>query len=316
MPMVPVPQALEMVLKEAAKLLWFRKTSSSSKASTCSPSDLVGRISACDVKAPAPGYPDHNSSIMDGYAIKTTDLIDACGKTDDDEFTLDFVVVGKIYAGDEVAASPVKTIDRTAIYVTTGAVIPRGYDAVIPIEETELLKNPDDHDKMQIIPTKIQSVLNTKPWTWIRTIGCDIPPGSIVLSEGEKIQPVHLALLIQAGMSLQDVQVKEMVRVGILSTGNELTTVGSVEVGKIPDVNRPLLLAQMSKYENCECVDLGIVTDDDGLDDISTRLNNALWDGEDTVDVLITTGGISMGEKDIMEQVFVEGMGGNVHFGR
>jgi molybdopterin biosynthesis enzyme len=271
---------------------------------------------------------------MDGYAIKTSELIGVRDDTssithenDPSEPSLNFVIVGKVYAGDEQTVASFERNHRTAIYVTTGAVIPDGYDAVVPVEETYILESSHEGPKMHIISSKVQSVLNTKPWTWIRTVGCDIPSNSIVLSKGERIQPVHLALLTQVGLSLDDVRVKEFIRVGVLSTGNELTADGSCEIsriGKIPDVNRPLLLAQLSTYQNCEAVDLGIVTDDEGLDIISKRLNKALWDQDDTmegptresVDLLITTGGISMGEKDIMEQVFVQGMGGKVHFGR
>eukprot|EP00804_Cyclotella_cryptica_P031061 CCRYP_015985-RA/>CCRYP_015985-RA protein AED:0.05 eAED:0.05 QI:0/0.5/0.33/1/1/1/3/530/738 len=335
LPMVPVPAALETVLKEAANLLWCRhKNGSSSKGTLCSPRELVGRISAVDVRAPHPGYPNHNSSIMDGYAIKTSDLIgfrdDYNGNAqgnDQHEPSLDFVVVGKVYAGDEKPTAAFERNYRTAVYVTTGAVVPDGYDAVIPVEETVILENSHERPKMQIISSKVQSVLNTKPWTWIRTVGCDIPANYIVLSKGERIQPVHLALLTQVGLSLDDVRVNELIRIGILSTGNELTTGGSrgnAGVGKIPDVNRPLLLAQLSAYRNCETVDLGIVTDDEGRDVISKRLNDALWGQDGTydestrksVDLLITTGGISMGEKDTIDDVFVQGMGGNVHFGR
>jgi molybdopterin biosynthesis enzyme len=129
-----------------------------------------------------------------------------------------------------------------------------------------------------------------------------------------------LALLAQVGVNLQHVKVKELIRVGVLSTGNELIVdrqEKSAVDGKIPDVNRPLLLAQLSTYQNCEAVDLGIVTDDEGLDAISTKLKGMFWEqGNGCVDVVITTGGISMGEKDIMEQVFIERMGGKIHFGR
>jgi molybdopterin biosynthesis enzyme len=327
MPMVPVPEAIETVLKETAKFLWFREhRASDDSSSTCTASNLIGRISAEDIKAPAPGYPDHNSSIMDGYAIKTDDLVSASddynSRNDGDQkdFVLDFVIVGKVYAGDEKVASSIETSCRTAIYITTGAVIPKGYDAVIPVEETTLLETSEGPNTIKIIPAKVQSILHTTPWTWIRTVGCDIPPESIVLSKGEIIQPVHLALLAQVGVNLQHVKVKELIRVGVLSTGNELIVdrqEKSAVDGKIPDVNRPLLLAQLSTYQNCEAVDLGIVTDDEGLDAISTKLKGMLWEqGNDCVDVVITTGGISMGEKDVMEQVFIDRMGGKIHFGR
>lgn len=329
MPMVPVPDALKTVLEETAKLLWFQKQNGGGDGSClCAQNQLVGRISAENIEAPEPGYPNHNSSIMDGYAVRTSELASARDdynsmiQRDQGEFVLDFVVIGKIYAGDEQVTSSAATNYRTAVYITTGAVVPEGFDAVIPIEETKFLETSDGLVKIQIIPNKIGSVLNTKPWTWVRTIGCDIPLGTTVLTKGEVIQPVHLALLTQVGISLQSVKVKELVRVGVLSTGNELVAdvpggMASTVSGQIPDANRPLLLAQLSTYGNCEPIDLGIVPDDIGLDVISNKLKNALWDqGVNCVDVIITTGGISMGEKDVMEHVFVEGMNGKVHFGR
>ena len=362
LPMIPVPQALETVLTETATSLWLDRQLSSSSITT-SPSSskpskndchqlqsLIGRISAFDIKAPQPGYPNHNASIMDGYAVKTSDLAsakemyDGLNGGEEQKKDLTFDIVGRIYAGDDDDDGDDERTNqinsrtmRTAVYVTTGAVLPTGYDAVIPIEDTSISEANSDsnnnttshHHKMHIIPSKVQSVLNsTKPNTWIRPIGCDIPPEYVVLSKGEEIQPVHLALLAQIGTNSSDVHVKRLPRVGILSTGNELlsssTTLSNVhsqelQLGKIPDVNRPLLLAQLSTYGNCIPVDMGIVTDDDGCEVIAQRLNRMLWpEGVDDegVDVLITTGGISMGEKDIMEQVFVDGMGGHVHFGR
>jgi len=243
---------------------------------------------------------------------------------------LDYCIVGKVYAGDEKIDENLDTNDvRSAIYVTTGAVVPNGFDAVIPIEDTAILHDYNDSSsdvlKMKIVPSKVSSILNeTKPWTWIRKIGSDVAAESIVLSKGEKIRPVHLALLAQLGAPLDVLQVKTLPRIGVLSTGNELvdayesSKLKSNQLGKIPDANRPLLLSQLGAYGNCAPTDLGIVTDDDGIDAISSRLNQILWGNDETegIDVLVATGGISMGEKDIMERVFVRGMGGKVHFGR
>ncbi|KAL7539504.1 hypothetical protein ACHAWF_006428 [Thalassiosira exigua] len=343
-PMIAVPEALEKVLSETAKSLWLqqsRRNDDVSSAALPSHLQLVGRISAVDVKAPNPGYPNHNSSIMDGYAVKTSDLAKARGTYDamnqqqKENYVLDFTVASKVFAGDDGGKSGHQSDvgfnesnHRTAVYVTTGAVVPTGYDAVIPVEDTDNLfsndhaQRDDKATRIHIIPSKVSSVLSTTPWTWIRTVGIDIPPESIVLSKGEKIQPVHLALLAQVGIGFDNVKVKRFPRVGVLSTGNEL--ISSTELapgsqqphGKIPDVNRPLLLSQLSSYGNCSPVDLGIVSDED-CESIAYKLNDYLWtaDGEG-IDVIITTGGISMGEKDIMEQVFVQGMGGAVHFGR
>lgn len=343
LPMIPVPQALETVLIETSEALWLerqRNRGKTSSAPSMSHQQLIGRVSAVDVLAPLSGYPCCNSSVMDGYAVKTGDLAkarkiyDGMDEAHKKRYRLDFVIVGKVYAGDHDDdvnderndSTWSDSNDRTAAYVTTGAVVPDCYDAVIPIEDTEYLPRiGDDLQKIQIIPSQVESVLRfTTPWTWVRPIGCDIPPESVVLSRGETIQPVHIALLAQVGIGMDEGSLKRLPRVGVVSTGNELFEpydASSVPTrqshGMIPDVNRSLLLSQLSTYGNCIPIDLGIVTDDDGFEKIANRLNNVLWDEkEEGIDVLISTGGISMGEKDIMERVFVEGMGGNVHFGR
>ena len=321
--MVPVPEALETVLTETAKSLWFESGSASTQVAVSS--DLVGQISATDIRVPFPGYPNYNSSIMDGYAVKTSDLVEMKKLYDDmDEkehgkFSMNFVLEGKVFAGDSNKTSIIcndknsgKVGHPTAVYVTTGAVVPNEYDAVIPVEDTK----ENETGQMRIIDDKVASVLaTTKPWTWIRPIGCDIAADSIVLSKDERIQPVHMALLAQCGVD--QIPVKYLPRVGILSTGNELlpsTNKDQCQSGKIPDANRPLLLSQLTTYGNCKPHDLGIISDDDSIEMLSDKLKKALWN--DDIDVIISTGGISMGEKDNMEHLFVEGMGGKVHFGR
>lgn len=319
--MVPVPEALETVLTETAKSLWFKSKSGSATTLVSVSSDLVGQISATDIRVPRPGYPNYNSSIMDGYAVKTSDLIkmkniyDGMDEKERGNFRMDFVLEGKVFAGDE--SNKASTCDSsnggypTAVYVTTGAVVPNEYDAVIPVEDTKEAET----GQMCIIEEKHASVLETKPWTWIRPIGCDIAADSIVLSKGERIQPVHMALLAQCGVD--QISVKYLPRVGILSTGNELllsSNKDQLQAGKIPDANRPLLLSQLATYGNCKPHDLGIASDDVSIEMLSDKLKNILWN--DGIDVIISTGGISMGEKDNMEQVFVEGMGGHIHFGR
>jgi len=324
--MVPVPEALETVLSETAKSLWENGSASTQKSVSTSSSDLVGHISAIDIRAPHPGYPNYNSSIMDGYAVKTTDLREMKKLFDDMDdkerinFRMVFVLEGKIFAGDNIAnisctdkSGDSNEVYPTAVYVTTGAVVPNEYDAVIPVEDT---KQVAENGQMRIIDDKVASVLaTTTQWTWIRPIGCDIAPDSIVLREGERIQPVHIALLTQCGVD--QIPVKRLPRVGVLSTGNELvlsTNTDQCQHGKIPDANRPLLLSQLENYGNCKPHDLGIVSDDDSIEILADKLKNALWNDE--IDVIISTGGISMGEKDNMEQVFVNGMGGEIHFGR
>ena len=87
---------------------------------------------------------------------------------------------------------------------------------------------------------------------WIRPVGCDILPGGIVLAAGETVRPAHLALLAQVGTRLEDAYVRRRPRVGVLSTGNDMAvgtddTAGARRRGRIPDANRPLLLAQTTR---------------------------------------------------------------------
>jgi len=319
LPMIPVPLALQIVLTETARSIYHQEAS---HVSVSSHEMLLGRASAEDLRAPEPGYLDYNASIMDGYAIRTGDLDDArtqYGRLSRDEkktFVLSFDLVGRVYAGDD-GAGEIASSKRPAIYITTGAVVPDGYDAVVPIEETEA----KDSSTVQIVSSHVESVLDTKPMTWVRPIGCDIAAGSVVLARGEIVQPVHVALAAQVGLRLADIKVRRLPRIGVLSTGNELTPAfgqpTKIGQGKIPDVNRPMLLTQLAAYGNCIPVDLGIVSDEDSSS-ISKLLDDALWSESCTenVDVLVTTGGISMGEKDVMAKVFVEGMNGKLHFGR
>ena len=312
--MVPVPEALETVLIQTAKCLWLHQS-----CSDMTSTPMVGQISASDIHAPYPGYPNYNSSIMDGYAVRTRDVVEMKRLYEDmnenESFSMSFILEGKVFAGDKMPSSSSSSNAPlpSAVYVTTGAVVPNGYDAVIPVEDTETYSE-DNISRMRIIDSKVASVLaTTKQWTWIRPIGCDIAPDTIVLGEGETIQPVHMALLAQCGVN--KLPVKCLPRVGVLSTGNELSiSADQCQGGKIPDANRPLLLSQLSTYGNCKPHDLGMVSDDDSIEVLSDKLKTALW--SDGIDILISTGGISMGEKDNMEQVFVEGLGGKVHFGR
>lgn len=253
-----------------------------------------------------PGYPPYNASIMDGYAIRTKDVYWGSEKSSSSSWT--HHVFDRIYAGDEQAP---KLEDSScsgslppAYYITTGAVVPDGFDCVVPIEEIVVSEN---NDKIRILPSaKIESA------TWIRPIGCDISVGSVVLSKGDAIDPVALGLIKQLGVD--SVSIHRPLTIGVLSTGNELIVDGTDTngSGKIPDVNRPILLFLLSSFGSyCQPLDLGNERDDDVLA-MAKTIDSAL----EVCDVIVTTGGISMGETDIVEKVLVEHCRGSLHFGR
>lgn len=314
--MIPVPEAIRIVMQETARVL----STSGGKPNPVATlpvastpwSTLLQCVIAKDVLMKEPGYPPYNASIMDGYAIRTTEFSTADATEASATNSWTHCVVDKMYAGDdanakkgprEASSSPLPP----AFYITTGAVVPDTYNCVVPVEQCEV-----SHDRKQI---RVAASAGLEDQTWIRPVGCDIPPSSVVLPKGHVIDPVAIGLLKQSGAG--SIDVKRKTKVGVLSTGNELISVDysdeeALSHGKIPDVNRPILLSLLSTYAHCcEPVDLGMVRDDD-IDAMSRTVQAAL----DDCDVIITTGGVSMGETDIVEQVLVDRCGGTLHFGR
>ena len=313
-PMVPVPDALTTVLRETAKHLIDLGGEASSNSSTRITAlhlhstggtpqyqPLLGRILANDIIVKDP-YPPFDASIMDGYAVKCENWEAAASPNG---WTHE--IVGRIFAGDDVTGKdnhvrPLSSLP-SAVYVTTGAVVPAPYNAVVPMEECLV-----DANNTRLRITSPPS--NTTNGKWIRKVGCDMASGSVALSRGTVIQPSHIGILIQAGAD--SIQVRDLPRVGVLSTGNEIkpSHQNADMSGRIPDANRPVLLSTLAQWGNCHPIDLGIETDD--MNHLAATLKGAV----ESCDVIITTGGISMGEKDIIENVLVNLFGANVHFGR
>ena len=300
-PMVPVPDAIRMVLLETARVLLEGRRTPEERISVDTPwQELLGKTIATDVRMEAPGYPPYNASVMDGYAIRTMDY-----PTANEEGITILAVVGKVYAGAGTNNFPVKSVDGlpAALYVTTGAIIPTGFDCVVPVED---VKRCSDDDKIEVLP-----YATIQEGAWIRKIGCDIQEGTVVLPDGYVLDPVGLGLMKQAGVD--HVHIKKPVQVGILSTGNELIRKNEErnQTGRIPDVNGPVLLSLLSTFGTCNPIDLGI-----GRDDDIELLTKKIVDSLETCEIIITTGGISMGECDIVEEILVKRLGGTLHFGR
>lgn len=316
-PMMDVPDAIRMVLEVTAKTLIEKdipphEHEAVDTVSSNSPvSDLLDRILADDVLMSEPGYPPYRASIMDGYAIQSQQLNN---NNNNNEWT--HQVLGRVHAGPAaIKTTETETAEGlpSAVYVTTGARIPDTYDCVVPIEEIE-----ESPDKLQIrITTEKASIEAGK---WIRDVGCDIPAGSVVLPRAACIHPVSLGLLLQSGQA--SFKFVQPLRVGVLSTGNELLVSSEtwangnsgelIQTGQIPDVNKPILLSLLESFsKNCKPIDLGMERDDD-IESMTSTIRNAL----ETCDIIVTTGGISMGETDIVEDVLVKRLGGTLHFGR
>lgn len=187
--------------------------------------------------------------------------------------------------------------------VATGGMVPEGANAVIMVEDTKLIKE-DGKEELEV-----EILVSASPNENIREVGSDCQVGEVV---GRKGQRVGSELGTLASVGVRHVKAYRKPRVGVLSSGNEVLDHMHTDVlkpGQIRDTNRITLLAAISAA-GFEAVDLGIVDDD--VDEILERLEEAV----SKVDVLITTGGVSMGEADFMKPILEQKMDATIHFGR
>ncbi|XP_058843307.1 gephyrin isoform X15 [Acipenser ruthenus] len=250
--------------------------------------DGMGRVLAQDVYA-KDNLPPFPASVKDGYAVRAAD-------GPGDRF-----IIGESQAGEQ----PTHTVmPGQVMRVTTGAPIPCGADAVVQVEDTELLRESDDGTE----ELEVRILVQARPGQDIRPIGHDIKRGECVLAKGTHMGPSEIGLLATVGVT--EVEVQKFPVVAVMSTGNELLNPeDDLHPGKIRDSNRSTLLATIQEH-GYPTINLGIVGDNP--DD----LLNALNEGISRADVIITSGGVSMGEKDYLKQVLDIDLHAQIHFGR
>uniref|UniRef100_A0A8C2U0U2 Gephyrin n=1 Tax=Coturnix japonica TaxID=93934 RepID=A0A8C2U0U2_COTJA len=241
--------------------------------------DGMGRVLAQDVYA-KDNLPPFPASVKDGYAVR-----------------------GKIFFSMQYR--PTQTVmPGQVMRVTTGAPIPCGADAVVQVEDTELIRESDDGTE----ELEVRILVQARPGQDIRPIGHDIKRGECVLAKGTHMGPSEIGLLATVGVT--EVEVNKFPVVAVMSTGNELLNPeDDLLPGKIRDSNRSTLLATIQEH-GYPTINLGIVGDNP--DD----LLNALNEGISRADVIITSGGVSMGEKDYLKQVLDIDLHAQIHFGR
>ncbi len=228
-----------------------------------------GRVLANDLASSLQVPPQDNSS-MDGYAVRCADLASGW---------LALPVSQRIAAGSSGHELARMSVAR----IFTGAPIPPGADAVVMQEDCEL--QPDGMVRIKTAP---------KPGQWIRRAGEDVTRGAVVLPKGERLTPAALGLAASIGLS--HVAVVRRPRVALFSTGDELVMPGAVppqdmKPGAIYNSNRFFLKALLTRL-GCEVSDLGIVPDN------RAATIDALRSAAQQHDVILTSGGVSVGEED------------------
>ncbi|ANB68956.1 molybdopterin molybdenumtransferase MoeA [Aeromonas veronii] len=234
--------------------------------------EALGRVLASDIASPL-AVPPFDNSAMDGYAVRLADL--TAGTP--------LIMAGKAFAGQPYQG---EWPAGHCVRIMTGAPVPAGTDAVVMQEETQA-----DGDRITFLT-------QPEPGQNIRRAGSDIGKGACVLPAGTRLTPREMPLLASLGVAT--VPVRRPLKVAIFSTGDELKPVGTpLAHGDIYDSNRYGVRAMLARM-GCDCLDLGIIPDD------QAQLRAAFIRANEEADVLITTGGVSVGEADFTKQLLDE----------
>lgn len=231
----------------------------------------LGRVLAEDIVSTL-DVPAHDNSAMDGYALLHSELAP--------EVETVLRLAGSAFAGRQFEGSVGK---GECVRIMTGAVMPKGTDTVVIQELVQT-----DGERVRI-PAGQKRGQNR------RLAGEDLAAGKAVLRAGTAIGPAQLGLL--ASLGLAEVAVRRRLRVAFFSTGDELCSVGTqLAQGEVYDSNRYTLYGMLSRL-NCDIIDMGVVRDD------PVSLEHALKTAAADADVVITSGGVSVGEADFIREL-------------
>jgi molybdopterin molybdotransferase len=232
--------------------------------------DALARVLAQDI-VPTINVPAHDNSAMDGYAVRFADI-------DRPLKEIGTALAGKPFNGKVGAGECVR--------IMTGAVMPEGADTVVI---QEVVKKEGDRI---VVPPGQKKAQN------VRYAGEDLKIGTPVLKSGKLLTPADLGLI--ASLGIGEVQVKRRLRVAYFATGDELASIGApLREGEVYDSNRYTLHGMLARL-GVELIDMGVVRDD------PAQLERAFRKASETADVVITTGGVSVGEADFVKQLMAK----------
>jgi len=236
----------------------------------------LDRVLAADIQSPL-DVPGHDNSAMDGWAVRFAD-IDAVRPTPLRRIGESFA--GKPYPGTVGAGE--------AVRIFTGAVMPHGSDTVVMQERATATA-----EGVTVAPNAVNRAGQNR-----RIAGEDVKRGAIVFRAGQRVRPAELGMLASIGVG--ECTVYRKLRVAFFSTGDELRSIGQpLAAGEIYDSNRYTLYGMLMRL-NCDVVDMGVVPD------VPEALERALASASATADVVITSGGVSVGEADYVRDLLAK----------
>jgi molybdenum cofactor synthesis domain-containing protein len=258
-------------IEEARRILYEALPTISLASEDVPVQGSLNRVLAEDVRADT-SLPSFDKSAMDGYAVVAEDTF---GSSQMNPSLLKLVGESKI---GELPKAGLRRGETVAI--ATGAPVPQGANAVVMVEDAKRL----DTDDVEIYSA-------VAPGQNVSQIGEDVKQGAVVLEKGRKLKPPDLGLLVALGR--KTVAVARRPKVGVLSTGNELSDSSPVVASKVADVNRPLLMAMVEECGGMP-IDLGIARDD------SEEILRRLKQGVASADLVLVTAGTSVGKGDLV----------------
>ena len=262
------------ILPDEALRRIFDTISAITEAESVPIREALSRVLASNIISEI-NVPTGCNSAMDGYAINAEDLPSEGKKT--------LKLIGASFAGKPLS----KILKKgECVRIMTGAIMPEGSDTVVM---QEIVNVQGD---------QIEIGIDTKPRSNVRQAGEDLAIGDLVLKKGIKLTPADIGLL--ASLGLAEVNVTRKLKVAFFSTGDELRSVGEkLDNGAIYDSNRYTLYGMLTRL-GADIIDMGVVKDDREL------MDKAFLEASSNADVLITSGGVSVGEADYVKETLLK----------
>lgn len=299
-PMLSVEEALKIIAQETPEPTIIEASIDS---------NLVGSVLAEDIYAKE-AVPAYRASIVDGYAVIAPSESAPSPRTKGV-----FPVASISHA--QAASMPPPLEHGSIARITTGAPLPPNANAVVMVEDTVLASTTADGSEEATVEILTDEI---KPGENVRESGSDVAKGSKILARGDLISAVGGEIGLLASTGTPTVKIFKKPTVGVLSTGDELVAHDDPRAltgGQIRDSNRPSLIWCLRSW-GFQTVDLGIARDTPA-GELEQALRGALrgvGSNQPAVDVIVTTGGVSMGELDLLKPTIERVLGGTIHFGR